>query len=291
MLNHAEASSSFPLFAGGGLTSWQQAGILAEPGGGQPLEEFRTQSAADPIVQAFYPGEPVSSAGPSKRWQKAQRAETHFWRTWRENTLYKHVSLYDFWLEVVEKTGGPLAAGRTLDVGCGPVSVLNFVRPKGMEPFGLDPLAEVYARENLIECRDDLKPMPMAGLPAERLPFLDQSLDQVICLNVLDHVYDAPRVLKEIHRVLRKDGFLRLYVHTFAPWIKRFLFFDTPHTYHWDHSEFKGIVEAGGFKIVHELMEPKTFDLPDTLLGKLAFFPYWVATKVAYTSYFKVQRV
>nr|WP_243435740.1 class I SAM-dependent methyltransferase [Acanthopleuribacter pedis] len=248
-------------------------------------------SSADPIVRAHYPATADADAVATKRWQKAQRAESQFWRTWRQNTLYKDVSLYDFWLEVVEKTGGPLAPGRTLDVGCGPVSVLNFVRPKGMQPFGLDPLAEVYAREKLIECRDDVRPMPIAGLPAERMPFLDESLDQVICLNVLDHVSDAPRVLAEIHRVLKKDGYLRLYVHTFASWIKRFLFFDTPHTYHWDHEEFKALVEAGGFKIVHELMEPKTFDLPETLLGKLGFFPYWVATKVAYTSYFKVQRV
>lgn len=289
ILKNAEQQASFPIFAGMGLTPWRQHGVLSEPGGGATLEDFRTLSAADPMVQAYYAG--TAAGGQRKRWQKAQAAEARFWRTWRQNTLYQHVSLYDFWLEVVAKTGGELAPGRTLDVGCGPVSVLNFVRPKGLEPFGLDPLAEVYARENLIESRDDLQPMPIAGLPAEGMPFLDQSLDQVICFNVLDHVCDAPRVLAEIHRVLKPGGSLRLYVHTFAGWIKRFLFFDTPHTYHWDHQEFKALVEAGGFKVVHELMEPKTFDLPQTLLGKLTFFPYWVATKVAYTSYFKVERL
>ncbi|CAM2066843.1 Methyltransferase domain-containing protein [Sulfidibacter corallicola] len=282
-------TSSFPVFAGSNLNAWQQTGLLAIPGGKGPLEHFRQDSLADPIVYAEFTSDlPQPRFG--KRWRKAQAAEAQFWRTWRQNTLYKHISLEAFWQEVVEKTGGALPTGKVLDVGCGPVSVLNFCRPEDMQPFGVDPLAEVYARENLIECSEGLSPMPIAGLSAEKLPFVDGALDHVICFNVLDHVSDAPAVLSEIRRVLKPGGSLRVYVHTFTSWIKRFLFFDTPHTYHWDHEEFKHLLGDAGFQVDHELKEPKTFDLPESLLGKLTHFPYWVATKVAYTSYFRLRR-
>jgi hypothetical protein len=50
-------------------------------------------------------------------------------------------------------------------------------------------------------------------------------------------------------------------------------------------------LQQAGFEIQHGLKEPKTFDLPKGILGKLKHFPYWVATKVAFTSYFKVQKL
>lgn len=227
---------------------------------------------------------------PSKRWLRAQTAEAAFWKSWRKNTLYAHVSLEAFWLEVLEKTGGKLPSGKILDIGCGPVSVLNFQRHDGIQPIGLDPLAEVYARANLIESAQGLEPIPIIGLPAEALPFADASLDHLICFNVLDHVANAPTVLAEMFRVLKPKGTIRLYVHTFQPWIKRLLFFDRPHVYHWDHPEFCKLVESAGFQITHQLKEPKTFDFPDGLWPRLKQFPYWVATKVGFTSYFSVTK-
>lgn len=236
----------------------------------------------------------LTNRGPSpkasKRWKRAQQAEAAFWKSWRENTLYSHISLEAFWQEVVEKTGGSFPIGKVLDIGCGPVSVLNFHRPEGMQAIGLDPLAAVYANANLIESTDHLEPIPIIGLPAEALPFPNAHLDHLICFNVLDHVANAPAVLDEMNRVLKPGGTIRLYVHTFQSWIKRFLFFDRPHVYHWDHPEFRQLLEKAGFEVEYELKEPKTFDFPKGLFSKLRHLPYWVATKVGYTSYFKVRK-
>jgi SAM-dependent methyltransferase len=40
------------------------------------------------------------------------------------------------------------------------------------------------------------------------LPFADATFDAVVCQAVLEHVLDPPRVVAEIHRVLRPDGLL-----------------------------------------------------------------------------------
>lgn len=276
----------FQIADGWNVKHWIDSGCLAGPDGG-PLE--RVEMLNETFWEVAFSG-PDADMPQSARWQTAQKAEAAFWRSWRENVLYAHISLSDFWQETVDKTGGDFSGGRTLDIGCGPVSVLNFHRPAGIEPIGLDPLGGVYAAERLLEAKDDWQPIPILICPAEKLPFRDSCMDQLICFNVLDHVAGAPDVLAEMFRILKPGGEARVYVHTFSPWIKRFLFFDTPHVYHWDHEEFQGLLSTAGFAIEHALKEPKTFDLPKGMLGKLKHFPYWVATKVAFTSYFKIHK-
>ncbi len=279
-------SDSYPIFKGEAFEEWRQQGLFRAPGGSGEVASWEDMD--DGFVRARA-GDRETTPMVS-RWKKAQAAEAAFWQSWRENVLYRHVSLSDFWADVLEKTGGDLPPGRILDVGCGPVSVLNFFRCKGMKPMGIDPLAEVYARRGLLEYREGWQPISIAALPAERLPFAAESMDHLICYNVLDHVSDASAVLGEMRRVLKQGGSLRIYVHTFAAWIKRFLFFDRPHTYHWEHDEFRELLRSAGFRILTDLLEPKTFDLPPGLWGKLSHFPYWVATKVAATSYFQLQK-
>jgi len=280
------ASTHFEITRGAALEHWC-GDLLRMPGGSGEIREFDTR---DPhIVKANLDAtDPPFKA--SKRWQRAQSAEAAFWKSWRENTLYAHISLAAFWESILQKTGGPIPKGRILDIGCGPVSVLNFHRPEDAFAIGLDPLARVYLGENIIESAPDLDPIPIIGLPAERLPFGADTFDHLICFNVLDHVSNAPAVLAEMWRVLKPGGTARLYVHTFQSWIKRWLFFDRPHVYHWDHPEFRDLLREAGFVVTHGLREPKTFDLPPGLFSKLRHFPYWVATKVGYTSYFCVKK-
>ena len=282
-------SVSFQVVEGYHWQQWRQSGIFREPGGDGQISGWETEAPGLFTARLKNGGTP-SPAPFRGRWQKAQHAEARFWRGWRQNVLYHQVSLVHFWADILEKTGGPLEPGKVLDVGCGPVSVLNFFRGEGVLPMGLDPLAATYAADGLVETRRDWEPIPMIALPAEKLPFADESLDHLICFNVLDHVADAPAVLAELRRILKPGGSLRVYVHTFAPWIKRFLFFDRPHTYHWDHREFARLLAVSGFSLTREHHEPKSFDLPSGWWGKFRFFPYWVATKVGATSYFQVRK-
>ncbi|MEK7642712.1 MAG: methyltransferase domain-containing protein [Patescibacteria group bacterium] len=42
------------------------------------------------------------------------------------------------------------------------------------------------------------------------LPLKDESVDAVICMNILEHVEDPQKAIKEMHRVLKKGGYLYL---------------------------------------------------------------------------------
>jgi SAM-dependent methyltransferase len=52
---------------------------------------------------------------------------------------------------------------------------------------------------------------------AHSIPFADRSFDGVICQAVLEHVIDPFRVVEEIHRVLRNDG----YVYAETPFMQQ----------------------------------------------------------------------
>ncbi|MCB1050744.1 MAG: class I SAM-dependent methyltransferase [Acidobacteria bacterium] len=225
---------------------------------------------------------------PRKRWRKAQAAEQAFWRNWRQNPLYGHIDLAGFWADVLAKTGGPRLAGHILDIGCGPVPALNFWRDAETQALGVDPLAAFYSENHIVESGPGLEPIAMWCGGGESIPIRDQVADQVFCFNVLDHVAQAESVLQEIRRILKPDGFARIYVHTFKAWICPFLFWDTPHVYHWSPSQFEALLQNHGFRIQTVLHEPKTFDLPSSLWGRLRNLPYWVASHTAYTSYFQL---
>lgn len=103
---------------------------------------------------------------------------------------------------------------RILDIGCGPLpSAINFT---GCEVYGLDDLIDEYAKLGY----------PMNGYSqrltclkagAENIPVDDDFFDAVISVNAIDHVKDFPAVAREITRVLKPDGIIRLYIHYHEP--------------------------------------------------------------------------
>ena len=50
------------------------------------------------------------------------------------------------------------------------------------------------------------------------LPFKTECVDEIICIHVLEHVTDLEPLLKEMHRILKPGGKLRIWVpHCFSP--------------------------------------------------------------------------
>ncbi|MBT5027104.1 MAG: class I SAM-dependent methyltransferase [Nitrospinaceae bacterium] len=64
---------------------------------------------------------------------------------------------------------------------------------------------------------------PLSGVKVvcdinQGLPFRNGSVDELICIHVLEHIGDLRRVMKEIHRVLKSGGVFRVWVpHCFSP--------------------------------------------------------------------------
>ena len=106
------------------------------------------------------------------------------------------------------------AGKRILDVGCGPIpSALAFT---DCEIYGLDQLVEKY-RALGFPLEEYSQRLTYVQGDAEDMPFEDEFFDGVISVNAIDHVDDFPSAAKEITRVLRPEGILRMEIHYHLP--------------------------------------------------------------------------
>ena len=106
-------------------------------------------------------------------------------------------------------------AGKTiLDLGCGPYPLS--IAFEECHIVGLDPLVNEYEAAGfpLAEFADRVT--FVRGF-AEDMPFASRSFDAIISVNAIDHVDDFVRAAREISRVLKEDGVLRMQVHYHAP--------------------------------------------------------------------------
>jgi len=109
--------------------------------------------------------------------------------------------------------GTPDRPVRTLDCGCGNAYFSHQAVLRGATCLGIT--IHDWERQNCEEMRDFL------GVPDDRLEFRVASLetladdpahharfDQVLLLDVIEHIMDAPATFRQIHRLLDDDGFV-----------------------------------------------------------------------------------
>jgi len=90
--------------------------------------------------------------------------------------------------------------GRFLDVGCGAGELLWAAKESGWDAQGIDPSKEFIeiGRERLgVEGR---------VCTLEEAAFPDEHFDAVIMGGIIEHLYNPLETLKEIHRILKPDG-------------------------------------------------------------------------------------
>lgn len=105
--------------------------------------------------------------------------------------------------------------------------------------------------------------------------FLDNSFDIIICKEVLEHLFDPIALLKEIHRVMRDDGYVYVTVPNQLHWwryrlrilLGKDLLVDVrdPRINEWNYFHirffsfkgFKSMVKNAGFKVAKFYYEPK----------------------------------
>ena len=103
---------------------------------------------------------------------------------------------------------------RILDVGCGPIPcALAFI---DCEIYGLDQLVDEF-KELGFPLDDYSERLTYVQGSAESMPFEDNFFDAVISVNAIDHVDDFSAAAKEISRVLRPEGTLRMETHYHQP--------------------------------------------------------------------------
>ncbi|MEA3255507.1 MAG: class I SAM-dependent methyltransferase [Candidatus Altiarchaeota archaeon] len=149
---------------------------------------------------------------------------------------------------------------RVLDLGCGEGTYsrelsLRKVSVTGID-VSLDSLKFAVNAAERINQRLDL----IQG-DAQKLPFKTESFDEVMCLDVIEHVFEPNKVIAEVNRVLKPKGVFILSVPTPLYLTRPILPFDfSEHIKAMGHihegffyEEVKEILEGEGFRLIkHE---------------------------------------
>lgn len=113
--------------------------------------------------------------------------------------------------ELLEKYDTIANDARVVEVGSGAHGLIFYFGAK--HGVGVDPLAVSY-RHLFPRWQNCAATIAAAG---ERLPFLNQSFDVVICDNVVDHAESPAGIVAELVRVLRPGGLLYFTVNVHHP--------------------------------------------------------------------------
>lgn len=125
----------------------------------------------------------------------------------RENLLYRSGKrvLIDKEEQILIKKFNELFINKsidTLDIGCGSGEMMEVLNNFGSRTFGID-----FSKEAIEICKKKKLNANQADLDTG-IKFDDDQFDLVWAGDVLEHVFDPMYLLKEIRRVLKKDGYL-----------------------------------------------------------------------------------
>ncbi|MCM8807793.1 MAG: class I SAM-dependent methyltransferase [Candidatus Omnitrophica bacterium] len=89
-----------------------------------------------------------------------------------------------------------------LDVGCGSGRFIQLLSPLVREIHGIDISEEALKIARNLKINNAF----LRKGNALKIPYKDNFFDKVICIDVIEHIEDDEKVLKEIKRVLKKGG-------------------------------------------------------------------------------------
>jgi ubiquinone/menaquinone biosynthesis C-methylase UbiE len=139
-----------------------------------------------------------------------QRAEAHLLADYTGQHLemyaYRYrVGLKETKLGLVAQHLKDVRNRRVLDVGCGIGVFSQLCSKRGATVYSVDPFS---AMTHYLHVSN--RKLSVATASGRRLPFKDKSMDCVLVLDVIEHVYRPLQLLKEVYRVLRGKGRLLL---------------------------------------------------------------------------------
>lgn len=95
---------------------------------------------------------------------------------------------------------------RLLDIGCGQGTLLAAAE-KFVQTYGVD-----ISREAIKKARENAKKTKFKVSNAEKLPFTKEYFDYILCMGSLEHFFDLNKALKEMLRVLKRNGKIIIHV-------------------------------------------------------------------------------
>lgn len=111
-----------------------------------------------------------------------------------------HLYNYRLRRSVVRNTGVPRHGGRILELGCGISPMLDPSESVLYTDISWNALSHVKTRRKRGESAS------FVVCEGTCIPFLDSTLDGIVCSEVLEHIEEDSRVLDEITRILKPQG-------------------------------------------------------------------------------------
>ncbi|MEW6102531.1 MAG: class I SAM-dependent methyltransferase [bacterium] len=119
-------------------------------------------------------------------------------------------------IDVLLRYVGDLEGKKILELGSGYGGFIVATRERGFDAYGLEPDKDCY--------EISLKLLKLNGFPediitlgkGENIPYSDESFDVIYSTQVLEHVQDPKKVLKEAIRVIKKGGYLQFVIPNYA---------------------------------------------------------------------------
>jgi len=102
-------------------------------------------------------------------------------------------------------------------------------------------------------------------------PFSDSEFDEILADNVLEHLEDIPKTMKELHRISKPGGLIRIIV----PYYNCYgAYNDVTHKHYFSHLSFEPFYkdDARGNYFIQEKFALKSSKLVPTRLGKMFLF-------------------
>jgi SAM-dependent methyltransferase len=171
--------------------------------------------------------------------------DSHWWFVGRRAILES------FLQDIIKKLKSGIP--RILDVGSGPGANLDMLANFG-EAEGVD-----VSDDALEFCR--AKGLKTHKGLAEKLPFADESFDLVTALDVVEHLDDDVAGLKEMNRVLKKDGKTLIFVPAFM-WLWGVQDDISNHRIRYTKKQIVERLEKAGFEIERATYANWTFFAP-----------------------------
>lgn len=124
----------------------------------------------------------------------------------------------------LDKIFAQVKGRKILDAGCGEGHLLKFLSKRKAEYFGID-ITDAALKKARIRFPEG----KFYKMDLTKLEFPDESFDCITCSEVLEHIYLYKDVLKELKRVLKKDGLLIITFPNEINWtISRFFLLRRP---------------------------------------------------------------